>query len=281
MCRAAAGDCDVAESCSGSSAACPVDGFKSASVECRASTGICDPAENCTGSSATCPADAHSPDADGDGLCNAADNCPNDANPGQQDDDGDGVGNACDPCNNIVPVTISKPNLTIGRLNTPPGDDRFKFKGSMVLPHPYNPPLDPLTKGARIVVYDNMNGTVLDATIPGGPYNSVTKVGWKVNATHTKWLYRNSGTSTPLISGINKIVIQDTSSRSPGLIKFGLGGRNGNYAVPPAKIPVKADMVIDSPKAMTGQCGEATFPGPPPFIPACIFNGSGATLRCK
>ena len=151
----------------------------------------------------------------------------------------------------------------------------------MVLPHPYNPPLDPLTKGARIVVYDNMNGTVLDATIPGGPYNSATKVGWKVNATHTKWLYRNSGTSTPLISGINKIVIQDSSSRSPGLLKFGLGGRNGNYAVPPAKIPVKADMVIDSPKAMTGQCGEATFPGPPPFIPACIFNGSGATLRCK
>src|SRR5205807_4373195 len=103
VCRAAAGDCDVAESCSGSSAACPADGFKSASVECRASTGICDPAENCTGSSATCPADPHSPDADGDGLCHAIHNCPNDPNPGQQDDNRDGIRTACDPCNNNLP----------------------------------------------------------------------------------------------------------------------------------------------------------------------------------
>ena len=38
------------------------------------------------------------PDADGDGVSDASDNCPSDANPGQEDGDGDGAGDACDNC---------------------------------------------------------------------------------------------------------------------------------------------------------------------------------------
>ncbi len=37
-------------------------------------------------------------DTDGDGVEDEFDNCPEDANAGQEDDDGDGGGNACDPC---------------------------------------------------------------------------------------------------------------------------------------------------------------------------------------
>ena len=37
------------------------------------------------------------PDADGDGVPDRRDNCPFDANPGQEDFDGDGEGDACDP----------------------------------------------------------------------------------------------------------------------------------------------------------------------------------------
>ena len=37
-------------------------------------------------------------DGDGDGVCDDVDNCPLNANPGQQDSDGDGVGDTCDNC---------------------------------------------------------------------------------------------------------------------------------------------------------------------------------------
>ena len=48
-CRASAGVCDLAENCTGSSAACPADAFVAAATVCRASAGVCDVAENCTG----------------------------------------------------------------------------------------------------------------------------------------------------------------------------------------------------------------------------------------
>jgi hypothetical protein len=48
-------------------------------------------------------ADAADPnDLDGDGIANAADNCPHVANPNQHDEDGDGVGDACDNCPSVA-----------------------------------------------------------------------------------------------------------------------------------------------------------------------------------
>src|SRR5206468_5053244 len=59
VCRAAAGPCDVAETCTGSSTTCPADAFLPSSTVCRGSTATCDAAEYCTGSSASCPADTY------------------------------------------------------------------------------------------------------------------------------------------------------------------------------------------------------------------------------
>ncbi len=57
-CRASAGPCDVAESCTGTNAACPIDAVAAATTICRPSAGICDVAESCNGSAVTCPSDA-------------------------------------------------------------------------------------------------------------------------------------------------------------------------------------------------------------------------------
>jgi hypothetical protein len=69
ICRASAGVCDVAESCTGTSAACPTDVFQPSTTICRASAGVCDVAESCTGTGASCPADAFLPATT---PCNAA-----------------------------------------------------------------------------------------------------------------------------------------------------------------------------------------------------------------
>jgi cysteine-rich repeat protein len=79
LCRASAGDCDVAETCTGSSGSCPVDGFESEATECRASADVCDVAETCTGSGASCPADGFASAATqcraSADLCDLAETC--------------------------------------------------------------------------------------------------------------------------------------------------------------------------------------------------------------
>src|SRR6185369_5450515 len=49
-------DDDASDHCTGTDTAC-VDTFQSASIECRADGGQCDVAETCTGTSGSCPAD--------------------------------------------------------------------------------------------------------------------------------------------------------------------------------------------------------------------------------
>ena len=66
VCRAAAGGCDLAEHCSGSSGTCPAD-IKSTAV-CRTSAGACDVAESCNGVNNTCPADGFA----SSGVCRPA-----------------------------------------------------------------------------------------------------------------------------------------------------------------------------------------------------------------
>ncbi|MBK7427322.1 MAG: thrombospondin type 3 repeat-containing protein [Saprospiraceae bacterium] len=70
---------------------CPSGTFAdmTGSVECM----NCDPGFNSAEGAAAC-----FPDADGDGIIDNADNCPDNYNPYQLDTDSDGLGDACDNC---------------------------------------------------------------------------------------------------------------------------------------------------------------------------------------
>ena len=57
--------------------------------------------EDCDGDSVGDACDLET-DSDGDGLCNGVDNCPQDYNPDQEDCDEDGAGDICDNCYSIA-----------------------------------------------------------------------------------------------------------------------------------------------------------------------------------
>ena len=90
VCRPAAGDCDLAETCPGDGAACPDDAYAPSTVTCRAAAGVCDVAESCPGDGPDCPVDAFVPsttvcrpvagDCDVEETCTGVGpNCPVDA----------------------------------------------------------------------------------------------------------------------------------------------------------------------------------------------------------
>jgi hypothetical protein len=78
VCRAAAGPCDVAETCDGVTDVCPTDVVAPSATVCRPAAGACDMAETCDGVTNACPADTAQPDgtscSDGQ-FCNGAEHC--------------------------------------------------------------------------------------------------------------------------------------------------------------------------------------------------------------
>jgi hypothetical protein len=165
---------------------------------------------------------------------------------------------------------VQAPHLTLVRITPPPGDDRLTFSGRVLFPVPYDPPLDPIHKGVRVLVTDATRATVVDASTATGFYDAATGRGWTANARGWKYRDRNG-------VGIVRVGLK-VSAAAPGLIRFGVKGRSGSWPVSPSHLPVRGMIVIDAPEATTGQCGNADFPGP---TPSCSFNGSGSALRCR
>jgi hypothetical protein len=102
------------------------------------------------------PAFACPDDTDGDGVCDALDNCPAVANPGQSDLDGDLAGDACDDTDTELNITV----LQIKRDTSAANDNSaVKVKGDFVI----TPPNDRVfaANGLRLRVVD---AVALDAT---------------------------------------------------------------------------------------------------------------------
>ncbi len=274
-CRAAAGACDVAESCDGASDVCPADAIASAGAVCRPSGDACDLEEACDGASLDCPADTGLPDGDGDAVCDAIDLCPADADPATLDGDGDDLGDACDPCTNAPAVHGTSASLTIRRVGSPVGDESLSFKAKLVLPHPFMPPLDPATRGLRMLLVDALEMVVADVSLPAGAFSPATGAGWI--SSPTRFTYKNSGKVTPLVGGVNRVTVKDESGRAPGRIALTISAKAGAYPV--ATLPLRVVLVLAPPRATSAACGEVTFPGG--SGPACSTASRGTVVRCR
>lgn len=103
-----------------------------------------------------CPADD-----DGDGVCNAIDNCPDEPNPDQQDYDGDLAGDVCDPAE----ATLNLTRVTVKRDSSISGDNSsVKAKGDFDTA----PPGDVLTATAGMAarVADDLDTVVTRVWTP-------------------------------------------------------------------------------------------------------------------
>jgi hypothetical protein len=183
------------------------------------------------------------------------------------DGDDDALCDAIDPCTGGVPLAAT--SIRIGRQRTPPGDDSLSWRGELVLPFPFTPPLDPATRGVRILL---AHGTtvVLDAVIPGGPPAGSPPVGWKTIGNGSRW-YWTDRNRTPA-TRISRVQVQQVTG-TPGRLKVRIMGKKASLPSLPGNPPLAAVLVLDPPVAMTGQCGEALLP--------CTAIGAGASRRCE
>jgi hypothetical protein len=179
----------------------------------------------------------------------------------------DGTCDADEPCTG-VPVTNA--HVSLKRLSDRGTGETFAFKGEMTLPVPFDPPLDPVTKGVRVHL-GTAQAAATDVVIPPGAFDPAARSGWKANPALTAWTFLSSTPSGPL--GITKVSVK-TVAKTPGLVKFAVSGKAATVNVVQADLPLAATLTLD----VAGQCGNAAFFG---GGATCVFNATGSTVSCK
>lgn len=130
-------------------------------------------------------------DSDGDGIINSNDNCPEIANPNQEDSDGDGIGNACDLIDN---TDTDGDTIIDSEDNCPekPNTDQLDSDGDGI--GDVCDPLAPCTNGMADVYpcngYDLMSYMSLDDLTPmtgGGSLSGNDSWGWTDPTTNKEY----------------------------------------------------------------------------------------------
>jgi len=248
--------CDLGAGNGSPSSCCTAScALRASGAVCRPAAGACDTAESCTGATAACPGDLVLPDADGDGSCDAIDECTN-------------VGGGRD--------LAIKPSLAFARINGSPipDDDRLVLSGEFELPPGTTfADLDPALAGARLVVRAASGVKRIDVTLAAGAPGGAGTRGWTRRP--TSWTFADA-TDSPA-NGITSVRLNDRARRAPGRVGLRVVGRRGGYPIAPGDEPLSVAFVLgDQAAASAGLCTEVEFEGG-----ECRFSARTDRLRCR
>jgi hypothetical protein len=120
---------------------------------------------------------------------------------------------------------------------------------------------DPLATGVRVRITDASAATLLDVTVPGGPYEKATKTGWKVKRATSTW--------QGALAGLTKVKLV---GKTPGTLKLTVAAKNASFSSTPA-LPLHARLVTDG---AVGRCGDTSF-----APTACVAQVGKGKVTCK
>jgi hypothetical protein len=163
---------------------------------------------------------------------------------------------------------IQRAKLRVSRNAAPAGDEKITVKGEFVVATT-SPAIDPLAHGLTFMVIDRGSSAVLlSRTLPAG----FASPGWA--GVSPKWNFSDRDHLTGA-DGIDKGLLRDRSSRTPGLMQFRLKGRNANFQLATTNLELVV-ILGGAAEGAIGQCGRVVFTG----APSCTLSSSGNSLRC-
>jgi len=163
---------------------------------------------------------------------------------------------------------IQRAKLRVSRDDAPAGDEKITLKGEFVVATT-SPAVDPVAHGLTLMVVDHGTSQVLlSRTLPAG-FASPGWVGFSPS-----WTFRDRDHVTAA-NGVEKALLRDRSSRTPGLMQIRLKGGGADFQLTSTNL----DLIVilgGATEGSIGQCGRVAFTG----APSCTLSASGKTLRC-
>jgi hypothetical protein len=175
--------------------------------------------------------------------------------------------------------TKPKSRLVLTKINSDatPGNDGLVISASFALPPGHTfAEIDPLNDGVRVVLLAQDGTSRLDAAVPGGAYDKVTKRGWKRSGNGKTWRFVDK--SAAPAGGIASLVVNDkNNAKTPRGVKIAVKGAKSTYPVIGADSPVQAIVTLGGAAAAEqGLCGESAY-----ATANCAFNGKLNKLTCR
>jgi hypothetical protein len=170
------------------------------------------------------------------------------------------------------PGPIQDARVRLGGLNRPPGSQSVNLTGTLNLPVPFDPPLDPIAHGVSLAITDGTSNTLLAVRIPGGRLDE-TGVGWTPIDRGRGARYVNPEG----LDGITRVVLKWSAS---GAVRVRVKGNRVERVREELALPLRWEVNLDPEPAATDQCGETAFLAAPD-LPSCSALRGRAVIVCR